>query len=154
MRSDIVDKVLLRDLPTLYGIQDIQELNLLFTQLAYNSGEEVSLEALSQRSGVAKQTISRYIQYLEAAFLVRRIFRIDQSARRLLRERSFKVYLTNPSMRTGLFGARTADESDFGHLVETALYAQRFHEHPRLHYARWKDAEIDMIETSIRRFAR
>lgn len=146
VRSDIVDKVLLRDLPTLYGIQDIQELNLLFTQLAYNSGEEISLEALSQRSGVAKQTISRYIQYLEAAFLVRRIFRIDQSARRLLRERSFKVYLTNPSMRTGLFGARTADESDFGHLVETAIYAQRFHEHARLHYARWRDAEIDMIE--------
>ena len=45
IRSDIVDKVLLRDLPGLYGIQDIQELNRLFTLLAYNTGNEVSLDS-------------------------------------------------------------------------------------------------------------
>jgi len=146
IKSDIVDKVLLRDLPTLYGIQDIQELNALFTQLAYNSGEELSLEALAQRSGVAKQTISRYIEYLEAAFLVRRVFRVDRAGKRLQRERSFKVYLTNPAMRTGLFGDLGADHPDFGHLVETAMFAQRFHDNARLHYARWKEAEVDMIE--------
>lgn len=54
IKSDIIDKVLLRDLPSLYGISDIQELNRLFTTLAYNSGNEVSLEGLSQSSGVAK----------------------------------------------------------------------------------------------------
>ena len=149
IKSDIVDKVLLRDLPQLYGIQDIQELNALFTLLAYNTGEEVSLEGLSQRSGVGKPTITRYIEYLEAAFLLQRIFRIDQSGRRYKRERNFKVYLTNPAMRTGLFGPLNADDQGFGHMVETALYAQRFHENARLHYARWGrgDAfEIDMIE--------
>jgi len=31
IKSDIIDKVLLRDLPSLYGIGDIQELNYLFT---------------------------------------------------------------------------------------------------------------------------
>ncbi len=35
IRSDIVEKVLLRDLPSLYGIQDVPELNQLFTTLAY-----------------------------------------------------------------------------------------------------------------------
>ncbi|MEK5777986.1 hypothetical protein VXE44_23255, partial [Acinetobacter nosocomialis] len=30
IKSDIIDKVLLRDLPSLYGINDIQELNRLF----------------------------------------------------------------------------------------------------------------------------
>src|SRR5690606_34535745 len=44
VKSDIVDKVLLRDLPQLYGIKDIQELNSLFTLLAFNTAEEVSLE--------------------------------------------------------------------------------------------------------------
>jgi uncharacterized protein len=34
IKSDIIDKVLLRDLPSLYGISDIQELNSLFTTLA------------------------------------------------------------------------------------------------------------------------
>ena len=37
IRHDIIDKVLLRDLPSLYGINDVQELNSLFTTIAYNS---------------------------------------------------------------------------------------------------------------------
>lgn len=150
VKSDIVDKVLLRDLPQLYGIKDIQELNALFTLLAFNTGEEVSFEVLSQRSGVGKQTIQRYIEYLEAAFLIKRVFRIDQDGKRYQRERSFKVYLTNSAMYTGLFGVQGADHADFGHLVETAVFAQRFHEAARLNYARWgtDDAEVDLVESS------
>ena len=34
VKNDIVDKVLLRDLPSLYGIKDVQELNSFFTYLA------------------------------------------------------------------------------------------------------------------------
>jgi len=71
-----LDKVLLRDLPQLYGIKDIQELNSLFTLLAFNTAEEVALEPLSKRSGVGKQTIQKYIEYLEAAFLIKRVFRV------------------------------------------------------------------------------
>lgn len=150
VKSDIVDKVLLRDLPQLYGIKDIQELNSLFTLLAFNTAEEVSFEQLSQRSGVGKQTIQKYIEYLEAAFLIKRVFRVDQDGRRYQRERNFKVYLTNSAMYTGLFGARRPDDPEFGHLVETALFAQRFHEDARLNYARWgtDDCEVDLVESS------
>lgn len=150
VKSDIVDKVLLRDLPQLYGIKDIQELNALFTLLAFNTAEEVSFEQLSQRSGVGKQTIQKYIEYLEAAFLIKRVFRVDQDGKRYRRERNFKVYLTNSAMFTGLFGARRPDDTEFGHLVETALFAQRFHEDARLNYARWgaDDSEVDLVESS------
>lgn len=148
IKSDIVDKVLLRDLPTLYGIEDVQELNYLFTTLAYNTAEEVSLEKLSQRSELGKPTITRYIEYLQAAFLVRRLSGIDRAGKRFQRERQFKVYLTNPAMRTALFGEAGPDDQDFGYLVETALFAQRFHEHVPLHYARWPAGEVDMVELS------
>lgn len=150
VKSDIVDKVLLRDLPQLYGIKDIQELNSLFTLLAFNTAEEVSFGQLSQRSGVGKQTIQKYIEYLEAAFLIKRVFRVDQDGKRYQRERNFKVYLTNSAMYTGLFGVKSADKPEFGHLVETALFAQRFHEDARLNYARWgtDDCEVDLVESS------
>ena len=150
VKSDIVDKVLLRDLPQLYGIKDIQELNSLFTQLAFNTAEEVSFEQLSQRSGVSKLTIQKYIEYLEAAFLIKRVFRIGQDGKRYQRERNFKVYLTNSAMYTGLFGAREPDEPEFGQLVETALFAQRFHVDARLNYARWgtDNCEVDLVESS------
>ena len=76
--------MLLRDLPSLYGIQDIQELNSLFTTLAFNSADEVSLEALSKDSGVSKNTLKKYIEYLEAAFLIRKVHRVDENARRFI----------------------------------------------------------------------
>jgi hypothetical protein len=102
IKSDIIDKVLLRDLPSLYGIEDIQELNYLFTTLAYNTANEVSLDELSRNSGAAKNTIKRYLEYLEAAFLIKVVHRIDRSAKRFQRANFFKVYLTNPSIRSAL----------------------------------------------------
>jgi predicted AAA+ superfamily ATPase len=146
IKSDIIDKVLLRDLPSLYGISDIQELNRLFTVLAYNSGNEVSLEALSKSAGVAKNTIKRYLEYLEAAFLIKRVDRIDQTAKRFKRAMCFKAYLTNPSMRAALFGQITADAEAIGHLIETAIFSQWQHSASvQLYYARWSTGEIDIV---------
>ena len=146
VRQDIIDKVLLRDLPSLYGIADIQELNSLFTALAYNTANEISLDTLSKRAGIAKNTIKRYLEYLEAAFLVKRIERVGQDARRLQRAHQFKVYLTNPSMRAALFSPIDAEDPDMGAMVETAIFGQWFHGiHDALHYARWKDGEVDLV---------
>lgn len=146
VRQDIIDKVLLRDLPSLYGISDIQELNSLFTALAYNTANEVSLEKLAQRAGVAKNTVKRYLEYLEAAFLVKRVHRIDHNARKFQRATLFKVYLTNPSLRAALFSPISANESDMGAMVETAVFSQWFHLGSEdLHYARWKDGEVDLV---------
>lgn len=55
IRNDIIDKVLLRDLPSLYGIKDVQELNSLFTTIAYNSGNEFTYQHLAVSSGVDKK---------------------------------------------------------------------------------------------------
>lgn len=149
IKSDIVDKVLLRDLPSLYGIQDIQELNYLFTTLAYNTAGEVSLGELAQRSGVAKNTLKRYIEYLEAAFLVKIVHRIDRNARRFTRAPTFKVYLTNPSMRSALFAPIRPGDEALGYLAETAVFSQWFHaDQTRLHYARWSDGEVDIVNLS------
>ncbi|MHB1174639.1 MAG: ATP-binding protein [Sulfuriferula sp.] len=146
IKSDIIDKVLLRDLPSLYGISDIQELNRLFTTLAYNTGNEVSLEKLSQSSGAAKNTIKRYLEYLEAAFLIRRVERIDQNAKRFKRAMCFKVYLTNPSMRAALFGQLDPDSDAMGSLTETAIFSQWQHNKQiELYYARWNSGEIDIV---------
>lgn len=148
---DIVDKVLLRDLPSLYGIQDIQELNRLFTTIAYHSGQEISLESLASSSGVAKNTISRYLEYLEAAFLIVRVRRVDDNGRTFQRMRQFKAYLTNPSMRAALFATLTADDPAMGNMAETAMFSQWFHSDQlsHIHYARWKsgrqDREVDLV---------
>ncbi len=149
IRSDIIDKVLLRDLPSLYGITDIQELNSLFTTLAYNTAQEVSLEQLSQRSTVSKPTIKKYIEYLQAAFLIRTVHRVDRTGRHFKRANFFKVYLTNPSLRAALFSPVEADDQATGALVETAVFAQWFQQDQDSHYARWDKGEIDLVHLAL-----
>ena len=149
IRSDIIDKVLLKDLPSLYGIQDIQELNSLFTNLAYNTANELSLGDLSQKSGVAKNTLKKYIEYLESAFLIRIVHRLDHNSKRFQRATNFKVYLTNPTMRCALFSPVTPDSQDIGALVETAVFSQWFHSmYAELHYSRWQNGEVDIVNLS------
>ncbi len=147
IRNDIIDKVLLRDLPSLYGIQDIQELNSLFTSIAYNSGDEFSLDKLSKNSGVAKNTIKKYLTYLEAAFLIKIVYRVDFNAKRFKRANFFKVYLTNPSLRSALFSPITSNDKQMGKMVETAIFSQWQHDTQfTLHYSRWKDGEVDIVK--------
>ncbi len=146
IRNDIIDKVLMRDLPSLYGIQDIQELNSLFTYIAYNSGNEMSLDAITQSSGVAKNTIKKYLTYLESAFLIKIVYRIDQSAKRFSRAHFFKIYLTNPSLRAALFTPIKEDDSFMGNMVETAIFSQWNHDDDAdLFYASWGTGEVDIV---------
>ena len=147
IRSDIIDKVLLRDLPSLYGIRDVQELNSLFTAIAYNSAGEVSLEELSKNSGVQKNTIKRYIEYLEAAFLIKVVHKISNKPKHFQRASQFKIYLTNPSLRSALFAPLQATDPLIGNMVETAIYTQWLHrEWFTPYYARWQKGEVDMVK--------
>lgn len=151
IRQDIVDKVLLRDLPSLYGISDTRELNSLFTTIAYNSGGEFSLESLSKQSQVPKNTLKKYIAYLEAAFLIKQVKRIDQSGKRFKRDNFFKIYLTNPSLRSALFSPISATDEMMGNMVETAIFAQWMHrDWFTPWYARWSNGEVDMVGLSER----
>ena len=145
--ADIVEKVLLRDVPSLYGIQDVQELNALFMTLAYNTAREVSLDALSQQSGVSKPTVRRYLEYLEAAFLIKVVHRVDRNARRFKRAHAFKVYVTTPALRCALFGPVSEGDEEMGPVAETAVFAQWFHAQGSLplHYARWGRSEVDIV---------
>lgn len=157
IKNDIVDKVLLRDLPSLYGIRDVQELNRFFTFLAYNTGNEYSYENLSRDSGIQKDLLKKYLEYLEAAFLIKVLMKVDANAKRLRRITSFKVYLTNPSLRTALFSPISETDQEMGNMVETAILSQWMHrDNLDLNYARWRDGrkegEVDFVLVDPKKF--
>ena len=157
VKNDIVDKVLLRDLPSLYGIKDVQELNRFFSYIAYNTGNEFSYENMSKDSGIQKDTLRKYLEYLEAAFLIKVLNKVDVNAKRLKRVTNFKVYLTNPSLRTALFSPISETDSEMGNMVETAILSQWMHrENLDLTYARWKDGknegEVDLVLVDDKKF--
>jgi uncharacterized protein len=153
IRNDIIDKVLLRDLPMLYGIRDVQELNALFTSIAYNSAGEVSLDDLSKQSGVQKITIKKYLEYLEAAFLIKVVHKISNKPKHFQRATQFKIYLTNPSLRTALFTPILQTDPFIGNMIETAVIGQWLHQDRFTpYYARWQKGEVDLIRLDERVF--
>lgn len=157
VKNDIVDKVLLRDLPSLYGIKDVQELNRFFTYIAYNTGNEFSYETMSKESGIQKETLKKYLEYLEAAFLIKVLNKVDVNAKRFKRITSFKVYLTNSSLRTALFSPIKETDSEMGNMVETAILSQWMHrENLDLTYSRWKEGrfegEVDLVLVDDKKF--
>jgi predicted AAA+ superfamily ATPase len=152
IKNDIIDKVLLRDLPSLYGITDIQELNKLFVHIAFRSGNEFSYEKLSSESGVKKETLKKYLAYLEAAYLIKVVHRIDQNAKHLQRVTQFKIYLTNPTLRCALFSPIVETDDYMGSMVETAVFAQWIQgEQKDFYYANWtsgrEKGEVDLVWT-------
>ena len=86
--------------------------------------------------------MTRCLEYLEAAYLIRRVHRIDANAVRLQRARTFKVHLTNPSIRAALFGMVQSDDAASSEVSRS------------LHYARWKagrqDLEVDIVSLDSR----
>lgn len=150
IKNDIIDKVLLRDLPSLYGITDIQELNKLFVHIAFRSGNEFSYEKLSSEAGIKKEILKKYLEYLEAAFLIKVVNRIDQNAKHLQRVTSFKIYLTNPSLRCALFSPIDDSDDFIGSMVETAIFAQWIQGGKSdFYYANWtkgrEKGEVDIV---------
>lgn len=150
IKNDIIDKVLLRDLPSLYGITDIQELNKLFVHIAFRSGNEFSYEKLATESGIKKEVLKKYLEYLEAAFLIKVVNRIDQNAKHMQRVTSFKIYLTNPSLRCALFSPIDNEDDFMGSMVETAIFAQWIQGGKSdFYYANWvkgrEKGEVDIV---------
>ncbi len=153
IKNDIIDKVLLRDLPSLYGISDIQELNRLFVHIAFRSGNEFSYENLSCESGIRKDTIRKYLEYLEAAFLIKVVNKIDMNAKHLKKVMSFKIYLTNPSLRCALFSPVNENDDMLGSMVETAIFSQWIQGGKSdFFYANWtkgrEKGEVDLVWVS------
>ena len=94
--------------------------------------------------------LKKYLEYLEAAFLVRVVHRIDETAKKFQRANFYKVYLTNPSLRSALFSPLKDTDEGIGNMVETAIYSQWMHRGwftPW--YARWSvgkfQGEVDMV---------
>jgi predicted AAA+ superfamily ATPase len=102
---------------------------------------------LSTASGINKQTLTKYLEYLEAAFLIKKIRRIDDCGKKFSRNTAYKIYLTNPSLRSALFSPLKSTDNGFGFMVETAIFSPWLHRDSDMpyHYARWKNCEVDVV---------
>lgn len=149
LKQDIIEKVILRDLPSVYGIENVSELNRLFTFLIYQTGSEVSLDGLSKRSGIPSKTIKKYIEYLEAAFLIRVVHRVDESAKRFQRANYFKIYISTSSLYCPYYDLVSEENEHMGKLVETGIFTQFMKNANELYYARMRNGQMEVDFVSL-----
>ncbi|MGB0749749.1 MAG: ATP-binding protein [Magnetospiraceae bacterium] len=147
IRDSLVDRLLHKDLAPLYGVNDPWELNRLIAVLARHTAAEVSIEGLSRLTGVAKNTVRKYLDFLESAYLIHRVYRVNDAARFYRRAVTFKVYLTTTTLYAALFGPVSASDPVFPRLAETALLGQLLGSPTtgRLAYAGWRGGKVDLV---------
>ena len=124
MREDVVDKVLKRDLPSLYKIRNSTELERIFLYLCNVSSEIVSIEAIvKELSSVSRPTVENYIQYLESANLIYQSWPVNMGGKKVLKS-SPKIYIADAAIRNAVLmdDSLLSDPVEMGKIVETAVY--------------------------------
>jgi hypothetical protein len=124
MREDVVDKVLKRDLPSLYNIRNATELERIFLYLCNVSSEIVSIDAIARElSGVSRPTVENYIQYLESAYLIYQSWPVGMDGKKILKARP-KIYIADAAIRNAVLMDESilTDPVEMGKIVETAVY--------------------------------
>lgn len=124
LREDIVDKVLKRDLPSLYAIRSPLELERIFLYLCMVSSSVISIEALTKElQGVTRPTVENYIRYLESASLIYQSWPIDLGGKKVLKA-SPKIYIADAAIRNAVLldDSIMTDPVEMGKVVETAVY--------------------------------
>lgn len=124
MREDVVDKVLKRDLPSLYGLRNATELERIFLYLCNISSNVVNIEAITKElNGVTRPTVEKYIGYLESANLIYVSYPIDMKDKKVLKA-SPKIYIADAAIRNAVLmdDDVLSDPVEMGKMVETAVY--------------------------------
>ena len=153
MREDVVDKVLKRDLPSLYNVRNSTELERIFLYLCNVSSEIVSIDALAKElNGVSRPTVENYIRYLESANLIYQSWPTDLSGKKVLKAKP-KIYIADAAIRNAVLmdDDMLTNPTEMGKVVETAVYKHvasfYYQKSTSVGYYRGgrKDKEIDIV---------
>lgn len=124
--NELTSSYLYRDLLQYEAIRKPQLISKLLTALAFQLGNEVSLNELAQLLEVAKETVNTYIDLLEKAFI---IFRLQPLSRNLRNEinTNRKIYFYDNGVRNAIIGdfKPVNLRQDMGALWENFLISER-----------------------------
>ena len=124
MREDVVDKVLKRDIPSLYNIRNATELERIFLYLCYHSSNIISVDTISKElNGVSRTTVDDYINYMESANLIYKSLPVNMGGKKILKAQS-KIYIADAAIRNAVLmdGNLLTNPDEMGITVETAVY--------------------------------
>lgn len=152
--KQLSDSYLYKDILTWEQIRKPAKLEKLIQALAFQVGQQVSLNEISQIAGLQFHTVERYIDLLEKSFI---IFRLKPFSRNLRNEikKSTKIYFYDNGIRNAVINQFNSLglRQDKGALWENFLMAERlkYTSYHKIYSSRyfWRShagQEIDYIE--------
>lgn len=129
LREDVADKVLKRDIPSLFDVRNSLQLEKVFLYLCLHSGSVINMAEMCKKlEGVTLPTLLRYIQYLADANLVYICHNAAYSGKKGLSAQS-KIYVADVALRNACLMTSPArmDDTDMGSMVESIVYKHLRH---------------------------
>lgn len=156
LREDVVERVLKRDMTSLFGVRNVNDLERLFIYLCLHTGSILAHNTVARDLETSAATVGNYLDLLRAANLLYCLPPAGLSGKKILRARN-KYYLVDAGLRNAVLlrGEQTLLRTDeMGMIVETTLlrhlYAYYYRDTPQIVY--WRDAltdkEVDIIVKS------
>ncbi|MEA3450369.1 MAG: ATP-binding protein [Bacteroidota bacterium] len=124
--SELINSYLLKDILVLNSIKNADKLYILLKLLAYQVGNEVSLNELAGKLGLAKNTVERYIDLFKKVFVIFEIKAYSKNKRNEISKMS-RYYFADTGVRNAIIN--NFDELDYrndlGQLWENYLITER-----------------------------
>ncbi len=152
--KEIYNSYLYKDILRFDQIKKPEKIIKLLQALAFQVGNEVSYHELSKTVGLDNQTVEKYIDILEKAYIIFRLSAFSRNARKEI-AKSRKIYFVDNGIRNAVIANFNLPElrQDIGALWENFLISERF---KLLHYndiwansffwRTYDQQEIDYIE--------
>lgn len=144
--KDVYSTILIRDLVEKYKIRNKQEFTNISEFMMDNIGNLLSPNNISKalknnQSEITRKTVSKYIGYLENAFLFYEAKRYDLKGKKYLANNS-KYYLCDSSFHYAINGTRNMD---FGRVYENIVYLELLRRGYEVYVGKLYKKEVDFV---------
>ncbi len=152
--EEITNSYLLKDILELERVKSSKILLDLLRLLAFQIGNEVSLNELGTQLGINHKTVARYIDIFEKSFILFNVRGFSRNLRKEVSKKS-KYYFYDTGIRNALI-ANFNDSNlrnDVGHLWENFIFIERLKKRNyqdifanTFFWRTWDKKEIDIVE--------
>lgn len=152
--NELVDSYLLKDLFQYEKIKSPKVLIQLLKLLAFQIGNEVSLNELSNKTRVDVKTIARYLDLFEKSFVIHSLGGFSRNLRKEITSKR-KYYFLDVGIRNALISQFNSPDNrdDLGALFENFCFMERIKKHAYEEYygnhyfwRTYDGQEIDFVE--------
>ncbi len=148
------DSLLLKDILELEQVKNSTKLVDLLKLLAFQIGQEVSLNEIGNNLGLAKQSVERYLDLLEKNFIIKKVTGFSRNLRKEVVKMN-RYFFWDNGIRNALINNFNMlnQRNDVGMLWENFLFMERLKtkEYKRIHsndyfWRTYDQQEIDLVE--------